>query len=384
LAKQLKNLSRKTKRIIRLAIVVGLFIGCASHDAADMRATKTNRIVNIVITKNSESLILKIKGNTSLSYTTDKLVVPMGVLFQFPDTVLDLDRQIYLPPDNEIISSIKANEIVEDQTTISRIFIAFKKDAPYALTPDEPGLKVALASTATVSNATMPQSKMVEKTPEPQKKPEPQITQKALPSANYLTTVTATPHENKVAVEVQADGVIKDYNSFILYGPPRIVFDLYNLKSPYKKEQIVAVASPRVKRIRHFGYPDKVRLVIETHQNYLSKYSALPSDTGLVIQVGNNSAAAPNTVTPAKSDDSSGNKQIKLSWDMVPDATSYNVYWSTSPGVTRRTGNKISNAQIPVTIKNLKSGVTYYFVVTSVKGSKESPESEEFTYTVSE
>ena len=186
-----------------------------------------------------------------------------------------------------------------------------------------------------------------------------------------------------MAVDVQADGAITDYKSFILYRPPRIVFDLYNLKSPYKKEQIMTVASPWIKRIRHFGYPDKVRLVLETHQDYLSKYSAVPNDTGLAIQVGNASVAPKKTRRP-KSDATPETQQAKLEWEEVPDAETYNVYWSTSPGVTRHNGNKISNVQSPAVIKNLRSGVTYYFVVTTVKGSKESPESEEFSYTPGE
>ena len=81
----------------------------------------------------------------------------------------------------------------------------------------------------------------------------------------------------------------------------------------------MAVASPWVKRIRHFGYPDKVRLVLETHQNYLSKYSAVPNDTGLAIQVGNASVAPKKTRRP-KSDATPGTQQAKLEWEEVPDA----------------------------------------------------------------
>jgi len=170
-------------------------------------------------------------------------------------------------------------------------------------------------------------------------------------------------------VEVKADTAINAYKSFILDRPPRIVFDLYNLKSPYKTEQAVSVASPWIKRIRHFAHPDKVRLVLETHKNYLSKYAAFPNDTGLLIHVGN-TYTAPNTVSQTASDAASGTQQVKLAWEEVPDATAYNVYWRSTPGVTKDNGSKISNVQIPAVIKNLRSGVTYYFVVTAVKGSR--------------
>ena len=77
----------------------------------------------------------------------------------------------------------------------------------------------------------------------------------------------------------------------------------------------------------------------------------------------------------------SKNKDVTLAWDDVPNATSYNIYWSASPGVTKLNGKKISDAKNPYTFKGLKTG-TYYFVVTAVNASGESAESEEFSFSV--
>ena len=77
----------------------------------------------------------------------------------------------------------------------------------------------------------------------------------------------------------------------------------------------------------------------------------------------------------------SKNKDVTLAWDDVPNATSYNIYWSDSPGVTMLNGKKISNAKNPYTIKGLKPG-TYYFVVTAVNAFGESAESAEFSFSV--
>ena len=74
-------------------------------------------------------------------------------------------------------------------------------------------------------------------------------------------------------------------------------------------------------------------------------------------------------------------KNVTLDWDNVPNAISYNIYWSDSPGVTKQNGKKISNVKNPYTFKGLKPG-TYYFVVTAVNESGESEESEEFSLTV--
>ena len=75
-------------------------------------------------------------------------------------------------------------------------------------------------------------------------------------------------------------------------------------------------------------------------------------------------------------------RDVTLSWDNVPNATSYNIYWRDKPGVTRQNGNKISNVKNPYKMQGLKKGKKYYFVVTAVNASGESSESAEFSFTV--
>lgn len=74
--------------------------------------------------------------------------------------------------------------------------------------------------------------------------------------------------------------------------------------------------------------------------------------------------------------------QATLAWDNVPNAVSYNIYWTESPGVTKQKGKKIANVSNPYTIKGLRRGQTYYFVVTAVSPSGESKESEEVSFSV--
>jgi fibronectin type 3 domain-containing protein len=98
------------------------------------------------------------------------------------------------------------------------------------------------------------------------------------------------------------------------------------------------------------------------------------------------SRSAPNTKIlnsgqkgNASADDS---QDVTLAWKDVPNATSYNIYWSDKPGVTKKNGTKIANVKSPHKITGLKKGKTYYFVVTAIHGSAESKESKEISYFV--
>jgi len=82
---------------------------------------------------------------------------------------------------------------------------------------------------------------------------------------------------------------------------------------------------------------------------------------------------------------SAGNKEIKLKWDSVEGATSYNIKRSTA------SGKEVLSENYPVTttaaavtytdIKNLDNGTTYYYVVTAVNANGESAPSNEVSAT---
>ncbi len=277
--------------ITSLVILIAGLAGCASYKAADVKSAGDKRITGITTKVTADSVIVTINGNQPLTYTAIKQVFPMGVLFHFPGTSLDRVKTVTTAPENKIIGSVKATELVEDKSTTSRIFIAMKMDAPYDLKPEDDGLQVSFPKAASqVTESTLP----VAKKPTGQQKQQQGESKTTLPAASLLKSVTATPLKSNVIVNVRADGAIKNYKSFTIGGKePRIVFDMYKIKSPFKKEQLLAVKSKWVKQVRYFGYPDKVRLVLDTHKTYLDKYSASVTENGLLIHVGKVPAAEP-------------------------------------------------------------------------------------------
>jgi len=270
----------KNLPILSLTFMTVVLVGCASHETAVSGSNESRRIVDIIINEDSESLILSIRGNQKLTHTEDRQVNPKEIVLNFPATSLDHIKGRFVPPDNDIISSIMADERVDNDTINSTIHITLKLDTPYDVTLAKDGLQVTFPMRPTLSGKIKPLEELAEN------KPEPRLAPKSVPIATALRTVTTETLDNTIAVNVKADGTINNYKAFTMVNPARIVFDLYNIKSPHRGEQKIAVQSKWVKRIRYFGHPDKLRLVIETRNNYVSKYSSVPTDNGLIIQVG--------------------------------------------------------------------------------------------------
>jgi hypothetical protein len=86
--------------------------------------------------------------------------------------------------------------------------------------------------------------------------------------------------------------------------------------------------------------------------------------------------AAPTGVTAT-----AGNGQATVSWTAVAGATSYNIYYAASTGVTKATGIKVAGAASPQVITGLTNNTTYFFVVTAVNANGESAESSQVSAT---
>ncbi|MBW2410963.1 MAG: type IV pilus secretin PilQ, partial [Deltaproteobacteria bacterium] len=291
--------------IILLTSPMIVLCGCASNKGAEVSGEGQKLITDIVTSDEADATSVSVKGNRLLTYTSNKQVFPLGVVFYFPETKLGNIDTIYEPPENEVISSIRANEIKEDdQTPTTRLFIALKRDVPYDISPDEAGLKISFPKATQVRAAAKAPSTAEKAEP---KQPLPPAVHKSTPAATRLQSITATALQKNVVINVKANGTIKKFKTFTVDNPPRIVVDITDLKSPFKNEQRVAVKSKWIKQVRHFGHPDKVRVVLDaTNKAYLKTFSTTPIDNGLLIHVGQTvppqAKASPQTPVVAKAE----------------------------------------------------------------------------------
>lgn len=79
--------------------------------------------------------------------------------------------------------------------------------------------------------------------------------------------------------------------------------------------------------------------------------------------------------TPTGLQATAGDGALTIKWTASTRATSYNLYWSTTSGVTKATGTKLSNVVSPYLHQGLTNETPYYYVVTAQNAMGESAES---------
>ena len=70
-------------------------------------------------------------------------------------------------------------------------------------------------------------------------------------------------------------------------------------------------------------------------------------------------------------------QSVSFAWDEAVGATSYNLYWSTKPGVTPENGTRVENISAKELHSGLLNGVNYFYVITAVNAGGESAPSTE-------
>lgn len=140
--------------------------------------------------------------------------------------------------------------------------------------------------------------------------------------------------------------------------------------------KISGVTSPAV----HTGLSDATTyFYIVTSQNSAGESAASVQVAATTLPASPPPPSAPAAPTGVSA--TGGDGQATITWPAVTDATSYNVYWSTSSGVTTSTGTKIAGVTSPFVHTGLNASTTYFYIVTAANSAGESGASVQATAT---
>ncbi|OQW99314.1 MAG: hypothetical protein BWK80_63190 [Desulfobacteraceae bacterium IS3] len=340
-----------------ILLISMLISGCASGTRVstdDARLPETagpGMITDIRTSEDEGAFYVSVSGNRELTYTSFKQPTPPALILYFSETLLDMPApqsgnkgEIF--PQSDAVSSVKASENKEKGQT-ARVEIALKKDIPYQISREGNEVRVSFPKSGQGSAVSGQRDRSISDEPlpltshpspltsapspllevwDPKRKawvkeseldegsevrgqrseartpdPSPLTPHLSLTPATRIQSVYAAHEKENLKVVVGADGAVTKYKAFTIDSPPRIVFDIFNISSPYKEEKKVPVNSDRVWQVRYYAYPDRVRVVLDTKKQYLSKFFAYPFQDGLEVYVGEKPAGDYKPPTAARS-----------------------------------------------------------------------------------
>jgi hypothetical protein len=213
-----------------------------------------------------------------MTYKATKTSNPLRVVVDLPNT---LSKPLITSPvgDNEIIDTVKSSTVVQGPPPLTRVEIVLKKDISYDIRQEEEEIRISFDRLAPTPQAEEAKNEPAieakddipptttreslkaatsESTPE---EPQP-IPKKTLPPAGKILAIEPVEMDEDIDVHIIGDGRFDKYDVSLLFEPPRLVVDLFGVKSIGAKDEL-SLSGPWAKRIRIGRHAEKVRVVFD-------------------------------------------------------------------------------------------------------------------------
>ena len=254
-------------------------------------------------------------GSRSINYTGFKLIDPLRLVVDLFGTVADgLPSPMVI--EDEIIGKVEIIEFVHESQPITRVEIGLNRDTAYLTDQAQDEIWVIFFTDPQLIGTTEAQGEPIVhpeveeplpeiKTGQAAEPPKPleeetmapaqPIAEEPVAPANKILNIQQTASGEDLDVSIIGNGRFDNYNTFILHDPPRLVLDLFGVRSSEVKDALI-LDGPWVRRIRLGFHSNKVRVVFDL-------VHALETEVPYQITLGNDRLVVsfkPGTGFPAQ------------------------------------------------------------------------------------
>ena len=338
---------------VLLMILTIVITGCATTATGPGTSKTTGdkliQVESVIEMKDRVTILLNTEGK--IDYTPYRLESPLRLVVDIPNAVFEESGK-KLAVDNGTISTINQLNMTTDGKNVARLEIFLIKDTNY-LIPEQIDNKLKIeiqklsGITTTPSETTIPPSKKDSPTTEEKKWTNP---------ATKIVDVSKSESASSTVIAIVADGFVKDFESFVLEKPHRLVIDISGVKSNLSKKSI-EVGNKDVKNIRVGIHPSKVRFVLESglssglnSYNVYSKENKLMIVFGDAIDTASETDTTKTTTTPSKTP--SSGKTVKINEVKYEDKADVSRVVISTNGTADYTTKMISDLSVVVDIPN--------------------------------
>jgi type IV pilus assembly protein PilQ len=264
--------------------------GCATPTASPQHEEAVKKKPEIVphvlrdIRVTDKKVILKLKrsGLRSINYTAFKLIDPLRLVVDLFYTVADRVPSP-MAVEDEIIGKVETIEFVHESQPVTRVEIGLNRDTAYLIDQAQDEIWVTFYTDPQLIGATEaqgepivhpeleepPNDKKTEKTSDISRAPieEPGVTpppaaKETLVPASKILDIQQTVSGEDLNVSIIGNGRLDNYDVFVLRDPPRLVLDLFGVRSTKVKDVLIP-DGPWVRQVRVGLHSNKVRVVFD-------------------------------------------------------------------------------------------------------------------------
>jgi len=264
--------------------------GCATPSASPPPEEAVKEKLEIVphvlrdIRVTDKKVLLKLKrsGLRSINYTAFKLIDPLRLVVDLFYTVADRVPSP-MAVEDEIIGKVETIEFVHESQPVTRVEIGLNRDTAYLIDQAQDEIWVTLYTDPQLIGATEAQGEPIvhpeveepptdtktEKTSDISQAPieEPGVTpppaaKETLVPASKILDIQQTVSGEDLNVSIIGNGRLDNYDVFVLRDPPRLVLDLFGVRSTMVKDVLIP-DGPWVRQIRVGLHSNKVRVVFD-------------------------------------------------------------------------------------------------------------------------
>ena len=237
---------------------------------------------DIQVTDKKVLLKLMRSGSRSINYTGFKLIDPLRLVVDLFGTVAD-GLPSPMTVENEIIGKVETIEFVHESQPITRVEIGLNRDTAYLTDQAQDEIWVIfftdpqLIGTMEAQGEPIVHPEVEEPLPETKTgqaaettqpleeepmAPAQPIAEEPVAPASKILDIQQTVSGEDLDVYIIGNGRFDNYNTFVLPDPPRLVLDLFGVRSTEVKDALI-LDGPWVRRIRVGLHSNKVRVVFD-------------------------------------------------------------------------------------------------------------------------
>ena len=237
---------------------------------------------DILVTDKQILFKLMRSGSRSINYTGFKLIDPLRLVVDLFGTVAD-GLPSPMAVEDEIIGKVEIIEFVHESQPITRVEIGLNRDTAYLTDQAQDEIWVTFFTNPQLIGITEAQGEPIvhpdiEEPPpeiktgqaaettqpleeEPMASAQP-IAEEPLAPASKIMEIQQKASGEDLDVYIIGNGRLDNYNTFVLPDPPRLVLDLFGVRSTEVKDALI-LDGPWVRRIRVGLHSNKVRVVFD-------------------------------------------------------------------------------------------------------------------------